>query len=173
MKIAKGCVVQLDYELRVKGGEVIESSSATGPLRYVHGEGKMLPALEARLAGLGPGDERRGDIPSQEAFGTEESAPIATLPRGAFPKDAELVANARFEGKHPVSGIPVQLLVVGSQPSDGESRADDTVLVKLLHPLVGKDLSYRVRVLSVEDADVRGVPPPPPGAVELDLQPED
>ena len=58
MKIARGRSVELAYELKVKGGAVIESSNRSGPLRYVHGDGKMLPGLEKRLEGLQPGDER-------------------------------------------------------------------------------------------------------------------
>ena len=52
MKIARGRSVELSYELKVKGGSVIESSTRSGPLRYVHGDGKMLPGLEKRLEGL-------------------------------------------------------------------------------------------------------------------------
>jgi len=46
----------------------------------------------------------------------------------------------------------------------------DVARVRLLHPLVGRDLEYRVKVLAVRDPNVRGVPPPVPGVVELDLQ---
>ena len=52
MKIARGRSVELSYELKVKGGSVIESSTRSGPLRYVHGDGKMLPGLEKRLEEL-------------------------------------------------------------------------------------------------------------------------
>ena len=40
--------------------------------------------------------------------------------------------------------------------------------VRLLHPLVGRDIEYRVKVLAVRDPAVRNVPPPVPGVVELD-----
>src|ERR1041384_2880358 len=75
MKIGRGMAAELEYELKIKGGAVLESSARTGPLRYVHGDGKMLPGLEKRLEGLEPGDERRGEIPAREAFGTEEMLP--------------------------------------------------------------------------------------------------
>jgi FKBP-type peptidyl-prolyl cis-trans isomerase 2 len=156
MKIASGLAVKIDYELSVKGGDVLESSARSGPLRYVHGQGKMLPGLESRLLGLAPGDEKRGEIPAREAFGSEDSQPIKDMTRRDFPKDAKLEAGAVFEAKSP-TGEPVRLKIV--------SASGDKVQARLLHPLVGRDLVFRVKVLAVSDPNR---PPPPPGVVELD-----
>jgi FKBP-type peptidyl-prolyl cis-trans isomerase SlyD len=158
MKIASGLAVQIDYELSVKGGDVIESSARSGPLRYVHGQGKMLPALESRLVGLGPGEEKRGEIPAREAFGSEESLPLKEMTKRDFPQDAKLDPGAVFEAKS-TTGEPLRLKIV--------SAFGDKVKARLLHPLVGRDLLFRVKVLSVTPANS---PPPPPGVVELDLE---
>ena len=40
--------------------------------------------------------------------------------------------------------------------------------VRLLHPLVGRDIEYRVTVLAVRDPGATSGPPPIPGVVELD-----
>jgi FKBP-type peptidyl-prolyl cis-trans isomerase SlyD len=161
MKIAKGLAVDIEYELKVKGGDVIESSSKSGPLRYVHGDGKMLPGLEKRLEGLGPGDEKRGDIPAAEAFGTEDKLPIKEMPRAAFPAGADLKVGAVFGAKDPTTGAPIQFKVI--------SIKGDNASVRLLHPLVGRDIEFKVKVLSVRDPKAPPKPPPPPGVVELDL----
>ncbi len=157
MKIASGLAVKIDYELSVKGGEVIESSARSGPLRYVQGQGKMLPGLESRLVGLGAGDEKRGEIPAREAFGTEDALPIKDMTRRDFPKDAKLEAGSVFEAKSP-TGEPLHLKIV--------SASGDKVKARLLHPLVGRDIVFRVKVLAVSDPNR---PPPPPGVVELDV----
>src|SRR5436190_23699030 len=106
MKVAAGLSIRIDYELSVKGGDVIESSSTSGPLTYVHGQGRMLPALESRLVGMGPGEEKRGEIPSREAFGTEDSMPLKDMKRTEFPADAKLDAGSVFEAKGP-GGAPI------------------------------------------------------------------
>ena len=156
MKIASGLAVQLDYELSVKGGDVIESSTRSGPLRYVQGQGKMLPGLESRLVGLAPGDEKRGEIPAREAFGSEDTLPVKEMPRRDFPKDAKLEPGSVFEAKSP-TGEPLRLKII--------SASSDKVKARLLHPLVGRDLVFRVKVLAVSDPSR---PPPAPGVVELD-----
>ena len=156
MKIARGLTVEIDYELRVKGGAVVESSTRSGPLRYTHGQGKMLAGLERRLEGLAPGDEKRGEIPAAEAFGKEESLPTMEMTRADFPASAKLDAGAVFEAKSR-TGEPVHFKVIAVN--------GDAVTTRLLHPLVGRDLEFRVKVLAVSDPRK---PPPPPGAVELD-----
>jgi FKBP-type peptidyl-prolyl cis-trans isomerase 2 len=156
MKIAPGLGVRIEYELSVKGGAVIESSAKSGPLRYVHGQGKMLAGLERRLEGLSPGDEKRGEIPAREAFGTEDTLPVKDMARRDFPKGVKLDPGSTFEAKSP-AGEPIHLKVVSATP--------EVVKVRLLHPLVGRDLAFRVKVLAVEDPQR---PPPPPGVVELD-----
>lgn len=161
MKIGPGLSVELAYELRIKGGDVIESSDRSGPLRYVHGDGKMLPGLEKRLEGLSPGDESEGVIPAKEAFGNEAALPIREMPRSAFPAGTDLKPGAVFQAKDPNSGAPVQFKVL---TADAQA-----VRVRLLHPLADQDIAYKVTVLAVRDPRTQGsAPPPVPGVVELD-----
>jgi FKBP-type peptidyl-prolyl cis-trans isomerase SlyD len=160
MQIGPGRVVELEYELKIKGGDVVETSARSGPLRYTHGDGKMLAGLEKRLVGLAPGDERDGVIPAREAFGTEDSLPTKMMPKDAFP-DGPPAVGAVFAAKDPASGAPIQFKVVAIER--------DGIKVRLLHPLVGRDLEYRVKVMSVRDPAEKAGPPPTPGVVELDL----
>lgn len=161
MKIGPGRTVEIEYELKVKGGEVIESSARSGPLRYVHGDGKMLPGLEKRLEGLSPGDERQGEVPAREAFGTEDSLPVTEMARSVFPAGTKLDPGAIFEAKDPTSGAPVRFQILSV---DGASAK-----VRLLHSLVGRDIEFRVKILAVRDPRTSGNRPPPvPGVVELD-----
>ncbi len=157
MQIKRGEKVRLEYELKVKGGAVIESSKKSGPILYEHGAGKMLPGLEKRLEGMAIGDEKRGVIPAAEAFGTEETLPTSELPRAAFPKGDALEVGRAFEAKGP-QGQPVTFKVV--------KVGDDKVTVRFLHPLMGKDIEFWVKVLMIDDPQSRKraavAPPPPP-----------
>jgi FKBP-type peptidyl-prolyl cis-trans isomerase 2 len=165
MRIGAGLSVRIEYELKVKGGAVIESSQQSGPLEYLQGAGKMLPGLEKRLEGLSPGDQRSGVIAAAEAFGTEDSLPIKEMARQEFPSSLTPKVGLVFQAKGP-HGEDVSFKVIEATPSK--------VAVRLLHPLVGRDLEFKVKVLSVADprrpaAGTAGAPPLPPGVVELDL----
>lgn len=152
MQVSAGHIVRIDCELRVSGGEVIESSSKTGPVEYKHGSGQILAGLESRLEGMGIGDEKSGVIPAADAFGTPESQPKMTIPRSSFPSDAKVEIGARFEAKSP-QGTPVNLEVL--------SIEKDTISTRVVHPLAGKDIEFKVKVLSVR-------PPPPPVPKSVD-----
>lgn len=158
MKITIGHKVRIEFELKVKGGELIERSTVD----YVQGEGKILPALEKRLEGLGIGQDKSGDIPAAEAI-TEESLPTKEIARSEFPKDAKLSVGQVFQAKGP-DGNPISFKVV--------KVASDKITVRFMHPLVGKDLSYRVKILQIEDPKTKKrvvyVPPPPAAALGID-----
>src|SRR5215475_9326896 len=109
MKVAKGQIVRLSYELRVKGGEVLETSAQSGPIQYVHGEGRLLPALERRLEGMEIGAEKHGTIPASEAF-PEESLPTKEIGRNEFPRGEKIDVGRVFEAKGPTG--PVMFKVV-------------------------------------------------------------
>ena len=140
MKVQKGNRIKMEYELGVEGGDTIESSATRGPLEYVHGSGSMLAGLEARIEGLETGDEKEGVIPAAEAYGTEDSLPTKELARADFPSDDAVEMGKVFEASDP-AGNPVSFKVVAI---DG-----DAVTVRFLHPLAGKNIRFKVKILSI------------------------
>jgi FKBP-type peptidyl-prolyl cis-trans isomerase SlyD len=165
MKIAPGSVVRIEYEIRVKGGDVIESSTKSGPVQYVHGEGKLLPALEKRLEGLSAGQTLEGDIPAAEAV-PEDSLPTRTIPRAEFPSSGALTVGSAFEA-HTAGGGVVNLRIVAVD--------EKHVTARLLPPLAGKDLAFKVKVVRIEDpvshlVSIVQKPPPPLPAAALKIE---
>ena len=170
MKIAPGSIVRIEYEIRVKGGDVIESSTKSGPVEYVHGQGKLLPALEKRLVGLETGASLEGEIPASEAIPPEDTLPTRAIARSEFPSAGPLEIGALFEA-HTVGGGVIDLRIIALDAK--------TVTARILPPLVGKDLVFKVRVMRIEDpvshlVSVVRKPPPPTGkTVELDVEPDE
>jgi FKBP-type peptidyl-prolyl cis-trans isomerase 2 len=171
MKVAPGNVVRIEYEIRVKGGDVIESSTKSGPVQYVQGEGKLLPALEKRLEGLAAGATLEGEIPASEAIPPEDTLPTRVISRSEFPSKGPLEVGAMFEA-HTATGAAIDLRVIAFD--------DKTVTTRLLPPLAGKDLAFKVRVIRIEDpvshlvSVVQKPPPPLPAeALLIELQPDD
>lgn len=151
MIVKDGQVVRIECELRVKGGDVIESSKKSGPIEYKHGGGQLLTSLEKALEGLKVGDEKKGTIPAKDAFGSIAQME-QKLSKKSFPAGAKLDVGTRFEAKI-TTGTPVILEVV---KVDG-----DNIHTKVVHPLADKDIDYEVKVLAIR-------PPPPPVPPTLD-----
>ena len=136
-------IVTLEYELRIAGGELLESSAQRGPLRFVSGTGQLLPALEKRVDNLGLDQEESGVLKAAEAFGDLSQLPVKDIPRSEFPASEKLEPGRSFEA-HAANGQMIRFVIVES--------GKDTVKVRYLHPLHDKDIAYRVKVLSIEDA---------------------
>lgn len=141
MKVSKGSSVRIEVELKVKGGDVIESSAKSGPIEYRHGSGQMLAGLEKELEGLEAGAEKSGVLPPADAFGTEDSQPTMKLTRAEFPKDAKIARGDRFEAKGP-TGTPVMLRVIETD--------EKVITARVVHPLAGKEIEFKVKIVSVK-----------------------
>ena len=166
MQIADGSVVRLEYELKFKdNGEVIESSSKSGPVEYVQGQGKMLPALEKRLLGLKGGATLEGVIPAEEVTPVE-SLPTKIIPRAEF-GDAKIEVREIFEAR--TAQGPIRLYITAVD--------DKHVTAKMLPPIAGRDIAFKVRIVMVEDPVTHKrevvVKKPPPRPLKNDDLEED
>ena len=79
-KIEANAYVLLDYTLKDDKGEVLDESIGDGgePISYVHGYGMLVPGLEAGLAGMGVGEEKRS---APEGVGQRGPAPSSHMTR--------------------------------------------------------------------------------------------
>ena len=133
MKIEYGKLVKVEYSITVEGVGVIESSESKGPLEYIHGENSLPMGLETQLEGLDVDAEKTGEF--------EVEIPTMDMAKKEFPEDFDLKVGARFTGKNLDQEVEFSI----------EKIEDDKVVVRPTHPLAGKKLSYKVKVLAVND----------------------
>jgi FKBP-type peptidyl-prolyl cis-trans isomerase SlyD len=143
MRIARGSVVSIEYELHFGDGKVIDASEPDAPLSYLHGEGQVVPGLERALEGLSAGDARQVVIAPEEGYGPHDPRGVQTVPRSAFPpgKDPEEGTSMVAQGP---GGETVPFIVREVGPDD--------VTIDLNHPLAGKTLHFAVKVRDVRAA---------------------
>ena len=143
MKIAPGKKVTMEYELSLDGGELLESSEQRGPIVYIQDSGQMLKGLEVRLEGMTSGEEKEGVVPASEAYGDEQDMPTLDIPTAEFPGGVEVAVDTEFQAKD-AQGNPVTFTVLEVQ--------EEGVKVRLNHPLAGKAIAFKVKILEVSDA---------------------
>ncbi len=143
MRVRPGRVVLLDYMVKVDTGLVVESSSAKGPIEYLHGAGQILPALERALEGLGEGEQAAFSISPEEAYGERKEENVVSLPRSLFPGEIRLE-----------KGLCLYARASGGQsyPITVKEVQEDMVVVDLNHPLAGERLFFEVRICGVRPA---------------------
>lgn len=138
VRVEPNAWVTVRYVLRSAGGEVLDDG--TRPLEYVHGYGMVVPGLEARLAGLAPGDARTARLEPQEAFGVRDERLVHEVGRSELPAGAKVGDELVLEK----SGETLNMRIAAI---DGEQARLDAN-----HPLAGQEVVYEVEVLAVRPA---------------------
>ncbi len=143
MRVKPGRVILLYYLVKVGSGQVVETSTAKGPIEYLHGAGQILPALERALEGLGEGEQAAFSIPPEDAYGERKEDNVVSLPRTLFPTDVRLEP-----------GLCLYARASGGQnyPITVRDVKADMVTVDLNHPLAGERLFFEVKICGVRPA---------------------
>lgn len=141
--ITAGKVVALSYTLKNLEGEVLDSADSSDPLHYLHGAENIVPGLEQVLDGKSVGDKVSAEVPPELAYGPRQGTGPQSVPRDAFPPDAEIEEGMAFTVENE-EGEELDLWVVGVEA--------DQVLVDMNHPLAGVTLCFDVEVLAIRDS---------------------
>ena len=139
--IRDGRVVTLEYELADSDGSVLDSSTHTGPMRYLHGGGQLMPALELAVAGLEVGATKTVELACADAFGERDDARVIEVDRAQLPADITVGAMVSAQNQ---SGQTMSLTVIHLDETKGHLDGN--------HPLAGKDLVFQITVAAVENA---------------------
>jgi FKBP-type peptidyl-prolyl cis-trans isomerase SlyD len=143
MKVADGSAVEIDYKLHLGDGKVVDESTPEEPLTYIHGQGHIVPGLEAALEGMSPGEEKKVVVPPDEAYGDSDPEQVQEVERSVFPADMKLEAGMQLMAHGPEGeSLPVSIREV----------KEDKVVVDLNHPLAGQTLHFDVKVRTVRAA---------------------
>ncbi|MCX6134448.1 MAG: peptidylprolyl isomerase [Ignavibacteriales bacterium] len=143
MTIQKNSVVTINYTLKDDTGGLIESSEGQEPLTYLHGQGNIIPGLEASLEGKSAGESINVSIPPEDAYGIWEESKILIIPKAQFSGVEEIQVGMEFSVHSNVGEKIVTVTKV----------EDETVTVDANHPLAGKTLNFDVIVVGVREAN--------------------
>lgn len=143
MKIINNSVVELRYEVFDADGGLIERGKH--PLVYLHGgHAGIFAKVEEALAGKEEGESVKVSLAPADAFGEHDPGLVRAEPRDRFPKNVKVGMQLQGEVSHGDHAHPVvfEVTEVGA----------DTVKIDGNHPLAGRSLDFRAKVLSVRPA---------------------
>jgi FKBP-type peptidyl-prolyl cis-trans isomerase SlyD len=143
MQIAERSFVTIHYTLTDAAGKVLDSSEGPDnpePLSYLHGEGMIVPGLEAELLGKSAGDHIKVTIGPEGGYGPRQDSLVQKISRDEFP-EGEIEVGMHFRAHTPHGTRVLTVVEIG----------DDTVTVDGNHPLAGATLNFDVKVLGVRE----------------------
>ena len=142
MVISKNSFVAIDYTLSDDDGKVLDTSKGSSPLEYIHGNGYLIPGMEAALEGKSEGDEFSVVIEPKDGYGEYDKSLVAEVKRDQFDTEAKIEVGMQFQA---MTAYGPQLVTV-------KSVSDDKITVDANHEMAGMTLHFDVKVVSVREA---------------------
>jgi FKBP-type peptidyl-prolyl cis-trans isomerase SlyD len=152
MKIGPEQIITLSYEVREDGpaGELVERMDNYYPFKFLFGTGRLLPAFEARLAGLSEGASFSFTLSPEEAYGKVHDGNIADIPLEVF------ASSPAYRGVPLYPDLFVSLTDDLGDRHHGKiiELTDTYAKVDFNHALAGKTLYFSGIVLNIRPATV-------------------
>lgn len=142
MVVEANKVVKINYTLKNKEGEVIDTSLDTEPLEYIHGQGYLLQKLEEQLEGKSVGDKIETVIAAADGYGEYDEQLVVEVDRENFETDMPIEEGAQFQA----------MTEYGPQVVTVRKVTDDKVTVDGNHELAGVELHFSVEIVDIRDA---------------------
>jgi len=143
MVIENNNKVTLDYEGRFENGDIFDTSTHddhSHPLTFTVGEGQVIPGFEKAVLGMNVDEEKEFTILPEDAYGMPDDRLYQEIPRNVLPAEPEPEIGMTLMMQSPEGNMPVMI---------SEVKADSVVL-NLNHPLAGKKLIFKIKILKVE-----------------------
>jgi peptidylprolyl isomerase len=144
MTIKKGFKVKVEYEGRFSEGEVFDSTEKHGgePIEFVVGSGMLVPGFENAVMGMDKGEEKEVTLKPEEAYGMPNPQYAQKVSKDKFPPEAK-------------EGMTIGLPMPNGQqiPAVIKEIGETEVTLDMNHPLAGKTLIFKIKVVDFEEGD--------------------
>jgi FKBP-type peptidyl-prolyl cis-trans isomerase 2 len=138
-----GDQITLIYDGKLTTGEVFESSAETGPISFVLGSGRVMPAFEEAIVGMQAGETKIIKIKPENAYGLHSPELVHVVSRAAVNPDCELspgmVVGLNMEVEGRMEKVPATITAI----------ENDKVTVDFNHPLAGQELLYKITLQDI------------------------
>ena len=137
----QGDTVSVHYKGKLDDGTIFDSSEGGDPISFTIGSGEVIPGFETAIQGMSIGDEKTEKIESGNAYGPRRDELVFRVGREQLPDGSEVEVGDVLR-----IGFPD-----GSSASVKVAEMDDASLtLDANHPLAGQDLTFELRLVSIE-----------------------
>lgn len=141
MEVKNGSKVKVHYTGTLDDDKVFDSSEGKEPLEFEVGSRKVIKGFDDALIGMKEGEEKEIKITPDKAYGDRNDQLMQQVPKEALkgefePKPGMQLMLKSPEGKQMIATIA--------------KVEDDKLTIDMNHPLAGKTLNFKLKVVSVE-----------------------
>lgn len=141
-KTAKeGDTVKIHYTGTFDDGNVFDSSEKRDPIEFVVGEGKVIKGFDKAVTGMKVDEEKDVKISPAQGYGERDDRLVRPFPKSKLPPEPKPQPGMILSLKGP-NGQTVMAKI--------DSIDGDDVLLDFNHPLAGKNLNFKLRLVEVK-----------------------
>lgn len=148
LTIQKNHVVSIDYTLKNDEGTVLDTSSGSSPLVYLHGSGALISGMETGLEGKSEGADFSISITPDDAYGNHDKNLLHQIDRKELAHLPDLAIGMELEVQTE-EGSPLIMTIV--------ELSDDIVVLDGNHPLAGQTLHFEIQVRNIREASAEEI----------------
>lgn len=143
-EIKKGDKIKVEYTGKLEDGSVFDSSEGREPLCFEAGAGQVIPGFDKAVEGMQKDEEKTFTIKSEDAYGPIRAEMVQEISRDKLPKDQE-----------PKEGMMLMMTAPTGQqiPAKITKVAEDKITIDVNHPLAGKDLTFEIKVVGINEPE--------------------
>jgi peptidylprolyl isomerase len=135
-----GDTVKVHYQGTADRGTIFGTRHDGEALEFTVGQGQVITGFEEAVVGMHVGEEKTVEIPMDKAFGRWDDGNVVVVDREKLPPSLTLEVGKHLcirtgDGRRAVVAVAGIL--------------DSTVTLNANHPLSGKDLTFRIRLLEI------------------------
>ena len=146
-KVVQDCVVTFHYELFDENGELMETSRGGEPVSILQGHGAVVSGLEAALEDRASGETFDVTVPPHAGYGARIEGMVERVSKKHLPNAKRLRPGMRTAIPSGHGMRHVTVIKVGAKMVD----------VDLNHPMAGRDLRFKVEILSLREAEAEEI----------------
>ncbi len=137
-----GTNVKVHYTGTLTDGTEFDSShKREEPISFKVGESLVLEAFEKAVVGMTEGQTKSVTLSPDEAYGPHDPAATQKVPRQAFGTEFEFEVGGTVQGNGPAGPF---LAVI-------ESVEEEHITLDMNHPLAGKELTFEIEMVEIEE----------------------
>ena len=139
MGATNGNTVKVEYKGTFDDATIFDSSEAKEPLEFELGAGQVIRGFENAILGMEEGEEKQIRLSPSEAYGEYNPQLIKQIPRHKLPKEELKPGMMLAVGLPNGVQVPARIVEAGAE----------FVKIDFNHPLAGKTLNFRIKLISI------------------------
>jgi FKBP-type peptidyl-prolyl cis-trans isomerase SlyD len=143
MSFEENKVVTINYTVKDKEGNVLDSTTKEHPYAFLSGQNQILPELENQLGQMLIGSKKQIVLTPEQGYGEYDEKAVRQVNRSDFPENVELKEGMRFVAD---TGDGRQLPFIITNIEENDIKIDFN------HPYAGKTLEFDVELIDVREA---------------------